>query len=46
MNKYHQEGINFPLEEDGCRKFEKNYVTTDFNVLYGKYAYIYIYIYI
>ena len=36
MNKYKQEGINFPSEKDDWKKFEKNNVTISLNVLYFK----------
>ena len=36
MNKYNWKGINFPLEKDDWKKFEKNNVTIALNVLYAK----------
>ena len=36
INKYNCEGINFPSEEDDCKKFEKNSLKIAVNVLYAK----------
>ena len=36
INKYKQEGINFPSEKDDRKKIEKNNVTIALNVLYAK----------
>ena len=36
INKYNWEGINFPLQKDDSRKFEKNNVTIALNVLHVK----------
>ena len=36
IDKYNWEGINFPLEKDRLKKFEKNSVTFTPNVLYIK----------
>ena len=36
INKYNCEGINFPPEEDDCKKFEKNNLKIAVNVLYAK----------
>ena len=41
INQYKWEGINFPLEKDDCKKFEKNNLTTALNVLYSKIEKIY-----
>ena len=35
-NKYNWERINFPLEKDDWKKFEKNIVTITLNALYAK----------
>ena len=35
INKYNWEGINFSSEKDDSKKFEKNNVTIDLNVLYS-----------
>ena len=32
VNKYNSEGINFPSENDGCKKFEKTSQTTSLEV--------------
>ena len=34
INKYNWEWINFPLEKDDLKKFEKNNVTIALNALY------------
>ena len=36
INKYHWEGINFLSKKDDWKKFEKNHLTIDLNVLYAK----------
>ena len=36
INKYKCEGINFLLEKDDKKKFEKNNITISLNVLYAK----------
>ena len=36
INKYKWEGMNFPSEKDGWKKFEKTNVTIALNVLYVK----------
>ena len=36
INKYNWERINFPLEKDDWKKFEKNNVTIALNFLYAK----------
>ena len=41
MNKYNWEVINFPLEKDDWKKFEKNNVTIALNVFYAKKEIIY-----
>ena len=41
INKYNQKEINFPLQKDDWKKFEKNNLTTYLNVLYAKRQIIY-----
>ena len=41
INKYNWEGINFPLEKNDWKKFEKDNVTVALNVLYAKREKIY-----
>ena len=36
INKYHWEGISFPSEKDGWKKFKKNNVTIALNVFYAE----------
>ena len=36
INKYKEEGINYPSEKDDWKKFEKNNLTIARNVLYSK----------
>ena len=36
MEKYNWEGINFPLEKDDWKKFEKNNLTSALNILHTK----------
>ena len=41
INKYNWKGINYSSENDDWKKFEKNNVTIDLNVLYAKIEKIY-----
>ena len=36
ISKYNWQGINYPSEKDGCRKFEKNNPKIILNILYAK----------
>ena len=47
INKYNREGINYPSEENGRKKFEKNNLAIGlFILMFCMLIYIYIYIYI
>ena len=42
IKKYNREGINYLLEKDDWKKFEKNNVTIALNVLYTKKEKVYL----
>ena len=47
INKYNREGINYPSEENGRKKFEKNNLAIGlFILMFCMLIYIYIYIYL